>query len=61
MFLGVMMGSNQSDMKTEDGFDMTMGTNHFGHFLFTEMLMPLLKKSAASGEHPRYVQIIAMY
>ena len=41
------------DWKTEDGFDMQMGTNHFGHFLFTEMLMPLLRKCAASGEHPR--------
>ena len=44
------------DWKTEDGFDMQMGTNHFGHFLFTELVLPLVRKSAASGEHPRYLQ-----
>ena len=49
---GVMVCPN---WKTEDGFDMQMGTNHFGHFLFTELLMPLLRKCAASGEHPRYI------
>ena len=41
------------ESETEDGFDMQMGTNHFGHFLFTEMVMPLIRKSAASGHHPR--------
>ena len=39
--------------KTQDGFDMQLGTNHFGHFLLTELLMPLIRKSAASGHHPR--------
>jgi retinol dehydrogenase-12 len=34
--------------KTEEGFDMQLGTNHLGHFLLTEMLIPLLKKSAAT-------------
>lgn len=49
---GVMQCPN---WKTEDGFDMQMGTNHFGHFLFTELVMPLIRKSAASGHHPRIV------
>lgn len=44
--------------KTEDGLEMQMGTNHFGHFLFTELVMPLLRKSAASGSHPR-IAIVA--
>ena len=41
--------------KTEDGFDMQLGTNHFGHFAFTELVMPLIRKSSASGHHPRYL------
>jgi len=54
---GVMMCP---DWKTEDGFDMQMGTNHFGHFLFTEKVMPLLRKSAASGYHPRIVIVASL-
>ena len=38
---------------TEDGLEMQIGTNHFGHFLLTELLTPLVKKSAASGFRSR--------
>jgi NAD(P)-dependent dehydrogenase (short-subunit alcohol dehydrogenase family) len=34
--------------KTEDGFEIQMGTNHLGHFALTGLLMPLLKKTKAS-------------
>ncbi|XP_022107016.1 uncharacterized protein LOC110988085 [Acanthaster planci] len=32
--------------KTEDGLEMQMGVNHFGHFLLTNRLLGLLKKSS---------------
>jgi NAD(P)-dependent dehydrogenase (short-subunit alcohol dehydrogenase family) len=34
--------------KTEDGFEIQMGTNHLGHFALTGHLMPLLKKTAGA-------------
>ena len=40
---GVMMCP---ESRTEDGFEMQIGTNHFGHFLLTNLLMPLIKRAA---------------
>lgn len=34
--------------KTEDGFEIQMGTNHLGHFALTGHLMPLLEKTPGS-------------
>ena len=34
--------------KTQDGFEMQMGTNHFGPYALTAQLMPLLMKTANS-------------
>lgn len=42
---GIMMCPQVS---TADGFDIQVGTNHFGHFALTGLLMPLLRKTANS-------------
>lgn len=31
--------------KTKDGFELQMGTNHFGHFYFTQLLLPRLRSA----------------
>ncbi|KAJ5143557.1 uncharacterized protein N7515_002344 [Penicillium bovifimosum] len=41
---------------TEEGFEVQLGTNHIGHFLFTKLLLPTLQKTVevqrAEGEVP---------
>ncbi|OTA00300.1 short-chain dehydrogenase/reductase [Trichoderma parareesei] len=36
---------NMPPGKTDDGFDLQLGTNHVGHFLFTKRLLPVLKET----------------
>ena len=38
---------------TADGFEMQFGTNHLGHFLLTNLVMPLI----LAGEQPRIVNL----
>ena len=38
---------------TADGFEMQFGTNHLGHFLLTNLLVPLLRQ----GDRPRIVNV----
>lgn len=35
-------------MKTKDGLELQIGTNHFGHHLLTKLLMPALESAAAT-------------
>lgn len=46
----------QSRETTEDGFEMQLGTNHIGHFVLTNELMPLLK----AGSPSRIVNVSSM-
>lgn len=43
-----MVNMGREPQYTKDGFEMTMAASYFGHFLLTELLLDLLKKSAPS-------------
>ncbi|XP_050685885.1 retinol dehydrogenase 13-like [Eriocheir sinensis] len=42
------IAGNYSRATTKDGLEITMATNYYGHFLLTNLLLGLLKKSAPS-------------
>lgn len=42
---------------TADGFELSVGTNHLGHFLLVNLMVEDLKKSAGAGREPRCVMV----
>jgi NAD(P)-dependent dehydrogenase (short-subunit alcohol dehydrogenase family) len=42
---------------TEDGHELQIGSNHFGHFLLFRLLEPLLSKSATSDSPSRVIAL----
>jgi NAD(P)-dependent dehydrogenase (short-subunit alcohol dehydrogenase family) len=51
---GVMLSAETMSV---DGFEMAMGTNHFGHFLFFQLLKPTLLKSSTPTMQSRVVNV----
>ena len=43
-----MVNMKSEPVYTKDGFEITMAASYFGHFLLTELLLDMLKKSAPS-------------
>ena len=40
---------------TEDGFELTMASNFFGHVLLTDLLLPALKRAAREDGGDGYI------
>eukprot|EP00127_Corallochytrium_limacisporum_P006405 Clim_evm13s226 gene=Clim_evmTU13s226 len=45
----------QERQETKDGFEMQLGTNHVGHFVLTNLLVPVIAKTA--GANKRIVNV----
>lgn len=42
---------------SEDGLDMSLASNHLGHFLLTQLLLPTMRRTEERGGRPRIVQV----
>ena len=56
------VSSGTSDFKSKQGFDRAFVTNYLGHFLLTELLLPILEKTGQSRGLPtRVVNVASTY
>ncbi|CAI9715409.1 Hypothetical predicted protein [Octopus vulgaris] len=56
----VFDNSGEERKLTKDGFELTMGTNHLGHFLLTILLLEDLENSAALNGESRIVNVTSL-
>ncbi|VDC03821.1 unnamed protein product [Peniophora sp. CBMAI 1063] len=55
---GVM--GTPADKLTEQGYDMQLGTNVLGHYLFTTLLLPALRNASSTGTKARVVSTTSL-
>jgi NAD(P)-dependent dehydrogenase (short-subunit alcohol dehydrogenase family) len=46
--------------RTAEGYELQLGTNHLGHFLLTNLLLPLLERAAAGSGNARVVTVSSL-